>query len=183
MSKCIIVNAPKPIHLDKHDVRIFLAGSIDNGSAEPWVKRMVGLFENRSVGTNTVQFLNPRREQWDATLRPELDNPVFIEQIDWELTGIMGSDMVLFYFAPGSISPVTMLECGIAAAHPKLNGSVYVCCPNGFWRKGNVEYTCRYFGVPVFDDMERMVDVVSSKIRTRMGKSAISRNVAEFSGF
>ena len=37
--------------------------------------------------------------------------------------------------------------------------------------------------VPVFDDMERMVDVVSSKIRTRMGKSAISRNVAEFSGF
>ena len=47
------------------------------------------------------------------------------------------------YFDPNTKSPVSLLELGLYAHTGKLR----VCCPDGFWRKGNVDVICARFGI------------------------------------
>jgi hypothetical protein len=39
-----------------------------------------------------------------------------------------------------------------------------VCCPDGFWRKGNVEILCTRENVPLFNDMESAIGALKTKI-------------------
>ena len=133
------VNAPRPW--------IFVAGSIEMGTAEDWQARLVGLLKDFE-GT----LWNPRRDDWDPTWEQRASNPRFAEQVNWELDMIGLSDGVVMYFDPATKSPITLLELGLLAANPKL----FVCCPDGFWRKGNVEIVCERYHIPLlhtFDDL------------------------------
>ena len=62
---------------------VFLAGSIDMGSAEDWQAQ----FE-RFLSDLDVLILNPRRDEWDASWEQSITNPLFREQVEWELTGL-----------------------------------------------------------------------------------------------
>lgn len=42
------------------------------------------------------------------------------------------------YFDPSTKSPISLLELGLYARA----GKMIVCCPDGFWRKGNVDIVC-----------------------------------------
>jgi hypothetical protein len=44
------------------------------------------------------------------------------------------------YLAPGTQSPVSLLELGLCARSGKLK----VGCPEGFWRRGNVKVASRW---------------------------------------
>ena len=77
-------------------------------------------------------LLNPRRTNWDSGWEQSSDNPVFREQVEWELQGLETADVVAFYFAPGTKSPITLLELGLLAK----SKNVIVCCPEGFLAKG-----------------------------------------------
>ena len=93
---------------------------------------------------------NPRRDDWDPTWVQSADNPQFREQVEWELDGLELANMIVLYLAPGTMSPISLLELGIYAA----NGTkkLVVCCPEGFQRKGNVDIICeRYFVQQVKD--------------------------------
>jgi len=57
---------------------------------------------------------------------------------------MFAADFVFMYFVPGTKSPITLLELGLL--HDAI--SLVVCCPNGFWRKGNVDIVCRKFAIP-----------------------------------
>ncbi len=98
-------------------------------------------------------ILNPRRDDWDASWEPRADNPRFSEQVNWELDMLDAADIVILYLAPGTTSPISLLELGLCARSGKLK----VCCPAGFWRRGNVEVVCMRNRIPLFATLDDLI--------------------------
>ena len=123
------IKAPNPITNFANYPNIFLAGSIEMGAAENWQDKVKQLLKNRRV-----QILNPRRDKWDNSWIQSKDNPQFRQQVEWELEAQERADKILMYFDPKTKSPISLLELGLFAK----SGKLIVVCPEGFWRKGNV---------------------------------------------
>lgn len=136
--------------------RIFLAGSIEMGAAEDWQVKIENLFKDAE---NTV-ILNPRRDDWDSSWVQSIEDPQFYEQVTWELDAMKIADLILMYFSPETKSPITLLELGLNATSKKL----VVCCPDGFWRKGNVEIVCADHNIPLFDDFEEFSEFITNNL-------------------
>lgn len=146
--------------LEDHDYRVFMAGTIDNGAVVPWVDRIV---ESLDIDSS-VQFIDPRRPDWNSTLANTADCADFREQVEWEMKGLASSTYIVFNILPGSISPVTMLELGWIASS-RHHTDVFVCCPDGFWRKGNVDIFCKYHNINVFGDEESLIAALQKRLR------------------
>lgn len=124
---------------------VFLAGSIEMGKAVDWQERVALFFEKARV----ILF-NPRRDNWDSSWEQDISNPNFAKQVNWELDMIELADMVLVYFDPTTKSPISLLELGMLATSKKA----IVVCPQGFWRKGNVDIVCQREDIPLFETLE-----------------------------
>ena len=48
---------------------------------------------------------------------------------------------------------------------PGRDGKCVVCCPRGFWRKGNVDLVCERLGIPQVDDL----GALAAAVRRRCG--------------
>lgn len=142
---------------------VFLAGSIDEGRAEAWQDRAI-----EALSDLDVVVLNPRRERWNADLRQDVDEPEFAAQVDWELDGIEDADVVLFHFSPQGLTPITLMEIGYAVASSKR---IVVSCPDGYWRRGNVQVLCRRSDVPVQPDLESALAVLTTLVDGVRGAS------------
>ena len=138
-------------------VVVFLAGSIEMGTATDWQAAVTARLPEHVV------VLNPRRDAWDASWRQSIDEPRFRAQVEWELDGLDRADVIAMWFAPDTRAPVTLLELGLHAR----GGKLVVGCPEGFWRKGNVEVACARFGVPLVGDWEAFVAAVVRAIPPR----------------
>lgn len=125
------------------------------GAASDWQSDLVA-----ALGTRDVTILNPRREDWDATWRQSIDEPKFREQVEWELDGLDRADLVAMWFAPDSKAPITLLELGLTARADKL----VVGCPDGFWRKGNIEVVCARFAIPLATSWAAFVALVCATL-------------------
>lgn len=135
---------PRYITHDKSNLSIFLAGSIEMGVAEDWQQQLTNVLAN-------VTVFNPRRDDWDSSWLQDKNNINFNEQVLWEHNHITTADIVVFYFDPTTKSPITLLELGYVAGIKK---EMYVCCPEGFWRRGNVEMLCEIHNIPLFNTKE-----------------------------
>lgn len=135
--------------------KIFLAGSIEMGAAIDWQKEAIDCIKTHNASYQKVLIFNPRRENWDSTWKQDIDFQPFRNQVEWELAAIQQSDCVIFYFDPNTKSPITLMELGLVAG---LEKSVAVVCPEGFWRKGNVDILCATFGIPIFKDLKNAID-------------------------
>jgi hypothetical protein len=142
------IKAPTPITNFADYQNVFLAGSIEMGVAENWQEKVKRLLENRRV-----QLLNPRRDDWDSSWVQSKDNPQFREQVEWELEAQERADIILMYFDPKTKSPISLLELGLFAH----SGKMRVVCPEGFWRKGNVDIICERYGVKQFESLEEAI--------------------------
>jgi len=133
--------------------KVFLAGSIEMGKAELWTHRVTEQFPY------DVVFYNPRRDDWDSSWVQDINNPNFYEQVSWEMDMLDISDVIFMYFDPATKSPISLLELGIYSERCRYahDMKMIVCCPEGFWRKGNVDIVCRKQGIPVFDNMETAI--------------------------
>jgi len=131
------------------EVRIFLAGSIEMGKAEQWQQQVV----DAMADVDNLVILNPRRDNWDSSWEQRAANAQFFEQVIWELDMLDAADIIVMYFAPETMSPISLLELGLHARSGKLK----VCCPDGFWRRGNIEVVCQRHGIPLFDDLEELL--------------------------
>jgi hypothetical protein len=132
----IEIQAPHPYTKTKH--MIFLAGSIEMGKAENWQTRVVEALKDYDV-----TILNPRRADWDNSWKQTIDDPQFNQQVTWELQALEDATEILMYFDPATKSPISLLELGLFAH----TGKLIVCCPEGFWRKGNVDIVCKRYGI------------------------------------
>lgn len=141
-----------PASIAKNHTRkqaIFLAGSIEMGKAEDWQKAVETYFE--SLDDYTI--LNPRREDWDSSWEQNFENPQFYQQVNWELTGLERADTIIMYLCPDTKAPVSLLELGLFAA----SGKLLVCCPPGYWRKGNVDIVCERYSIPLFENINELL--------------------------
>lgn len=59
----------------------------------------------------------------------------------------------LFEKAPGSKSPITLLELGLFAK----SGKLHVVCTEVFYRYDNVRITCAKYGVPVYASLTEAI--------------------------
>lgn len=110
---------------------VFLAGSIEMGKAEHWQPVAARLLDSAGF-----DVFDPRRDDWDSSWRQDVNEPAFVEQVSWEQRYLLGSEYALFHFEPGTMSPIALLELGQRSL---LNRWTVVHCPDGFWRKGNVD--------------------------------------------
>jgi Nucleoside 2-deoxyribosyltransferase like len=127
---------------------IFLAGSIEMGTAIDWQKQL-------EEHLSEYVILNPRRDDWDSSWTQSIDNREFKSQVEWELSGIEKADVIAVYFDPATQSPVTLLELGIMSQ--RTPAKVIVYCPEGFWRKGNVDIICERYGIIQVDSFDELV--------------------------
>jgi hypothetical protein len=127
-----------PTEIEEEDYikyMVFLAGSIEMDKAVNWQTELGKELEK----IPNLTILNPRRAEWNSSWEQKIDNKFFKEQVDWELEGIENSDMVIFYFDPNTKSPITLLELGIVSQQVLSGKKMIICCPDGFYRKGNVD--------------------------------------------
>lgn len=144
-----------PMNISNRDFTvksIFLAGSIEMGTAEDYQTKMSN-FINNELGFNVF---NPRRKDWNSEWKQEFTNPQFSQQVNWELDALEKSDYIVMYFDPKTKSPISLLELGLFAH----TGKLMVVCPDGFWRKGNVDIVCNRYNIPMFNDLEKVKDYI-----------------------
>ena len=118
---------------DRSKKSIFLAGSIEMGKAEDWQRNLSELLISKNFNV-----FNPRRKDWDSSWVQTYKNPQFSQQVRWELNALDKADCIIMYLDPNTISPISLLELGLFAHCRKM----MVVCPEGFFRKGNVEVVC-----------------------------------------
>lgn len=155
MKKSIEVQAPNEVVLDTEYVNVFLAGSIELGQAEHWQKKVIDALSDKPI-----RFLNPRRDDWDSSWSQDINNDEFVEQVVWELTSLEMAQIVIMYFDPNTKSPISLLELGLHAKEQKL----VVLCPEGFWRKGNVDVVCEYYSINQVDTFDELIEFIRSTI-------------------
>ena len=137
-------------------ISVFLAGSIEMGAAIDWQAQFIESFKDE----DSLLFLNPRRDDWDSSWEQSIENKHFREQVEWELEAQEKADIIVMYFAPNTKSPITLLELGLFAKTQKM----ICCCPEGFWRKGNVDIVCDRYNVEVVDSLDKMISALREKI-------------------
>ena len=130
-----VIMAPFPYQRLDGELIVFLAGSIETGTSVQWRNKVIDACRD-----DNVLFLNPSRDDWDSTWQEHIDNPQFNEQVTWELVGLETADLIFLYFDSTSKGPLSLLEFGLFHTHNML-----VCCPPGYWRKGNVDIVCKRY--------------------------------------
>jgi hypothetical protein len=146
---------PYNLSVIENNFSVFLAGSIEMGVAENWQEKI----ENQLSEIESGFIFNPRRDDWNSNWKQELGNPMFQEQVNWELDALEKASMIVFYFSPETKSPVSMLELGLFAHSKKL----IVCCPEGFWRKGNIDIVCNRYGIKQVNSLEELINQIKLK--------------------
>lgn len=128
---------------------VFLAGSIEMGKAIDWQKLLGEWFTKKNYNA-----FNPRRADWDSSWIQHYKNPHFSQQVRWELNALSKATHIILYLDPGTISPISLLELGLHAHSGKLT----VICPDGFFRKGNVEVVCDLYDIPLYNTIEELME-------------------------
>jgi len=80
--------------------------------------------------------------------------------VEWELSAQEAAD--LMYFAPDTRAPITLLELGLFAKK-----RLFVCCPDGYWRKGNVDVVCRRYGIRQVGSLSELGDAADAWLQAR----------------
>lgn len=148
----MVFTPPSNIALrDRHKISVFLAGSIEMGLAWNWQEDL-GRF---LIERNYVVF-NPRRPDWDSSWIQDFNNPKFFQQVHWELNALEHADKIVMYLDPATKSPISLMELGLHTNSKKLE----VICPDGFYRKGNVEAVCNIYDVPLYASLEEFKQTI-----------------------
>lgn len=151
-----IVKPPQNLDSIPPKRSIFLAGSIEMGKAEDW-QALIG----NKLKDFDIVIWNPRRTSWDNSWEQSIDNPLFKEQVDWELDALDRAELIFFHFEPHTKSPITLLELGLHAS----SGKCIVHCPDGFWRKGNIDIVCNRFNVQQVTTLEEGISILKEHFK------------------
>lgn len=138
-----IIKAPEPYKHSDNDLTVFLAGSIEMGAAPDWQENI-----SRFICDLDIVVLNPRRDDWDSSQPQIYENKYFRDQVNWELDNLEQADIIFLYLHPETISPISLMELGKHA-----EDRIIVCCPPGYFRKGNVGIFCKRYNIPLIESL------------------------------
>lgn len=125
------------------------------GKAENWQAEL-----EVKLSKHNVLLLNPRRDDWDSSWQQLSTDTNLRTQVEWELDALESADYIIMYFAPNTMSPISLLELGLHARSNKL----LVVCPEGFWRKGNVDIVCEKYNIRQFETLEVLVKALKDAL-------------------
>jgi hypothetical protein len=166
--KATIYKAPNlPIENDDSEIsplNIFLGGSIENGTASNWQEKIT-----KVLGNYEINIFNPRRDNWDASWKQDISNPAFKEQVTWELDCLDKCEIIVFYFDPNTKSPITLMELGMMAEQFRsFPECLFVCCPDGYWRKGNIQVVCERYKIKLYETFEDFENALKKMFDKRL---------------
>lgn len=150
-----VIKAPKPFNWNDPQKTLFLAGSIEMGKAVDWQTKITN-----ALADMPVTILNPRRDDWDSSWEQKASNKQFAKQVNWELDALNVVECIAMYFDPSTKSPISLLELGL---HAK-NRNLIVCCPEGFWRKGNVDIVCQRNSITQVNTLDELIEAVRRRL-------------------
>lgn len=145
------IETQSPHKIKKGYKNIFLGGSIEMGTAELWQEKFIS-----ELSDLPVQFLNPRRDDWNSSWTQEITNLQFKQQVEWELNGLEVADVIVMVFDINTKSPISLLESGLFAK----SGKLVILCPEGFWRKGNIDVVCEYYNIKQVRNFSELIDYI-----------------------
>jgi hypothetical protein len=151
-----VIKPPSEIVIPKGNKSVFLAGSIEMGVAIDWQTQIINSFNDE----DNITFLNPRRNDWDSSWKQDISNNQFRWQVQWELEGLETADLIVLYLQPGTMSPISLLELGLFAKDHKM----IICCPDGFWRQGNVDIVAQRYYIKQVDNIEDLIKSIKYMI-------------------
>lgn len=117
------------------------------------------------ISPYNITILNPRRDEWHGEWKQSMENPEFVGQVNWELNGLSAANIIAMYFDPSTMSPITLLELGLFASIDNGGKNIILYCPDGYWRKGNVDIVCRRYGVNQVHTFEAFLETIDFSIR------------------
>lgn len=158
-----VLYPPEDIFFEKPEKSktIFLAGSIEMGKAIDWQQKLIDKLRITTKDLNVDLYaLNPRRPDWNSNWEQSINNPYFVEQVEWELTGLHNADIIVMYLAANTASPISLLELGLHV----MGGKLIVFCEDGFYRKGNIDVVCKVYGITQVRSQTELLDVLIEKL-------------------
>lgn len=155
-ARCHTINAPSAETPPRGTKTIFLAGTTSRTDDGDWRSALTA-----SLSDVPITLCNPNRADWDSSWREDIDFAPFREQVEWELEKAEQADLVVVYFHPATQAPISLLELGLCARAP---GKALVVCPEGYWKRGNVQAVCRKYGVEMAEDVDGLKDAIVRKL-------------------
>lgn len=155
-AKAAVIKPPSKLPNLTGKFSVFLAGSIEMDKAEDWQTTFENAFENQDI-----TILNPRRDDWDNSWQQEIGNKQFRTQVEWEIHAQEQASCIAMYYDPETKSPITLLELGLFAG----SGKLIVCCPDGYWKKGNVDVVCKLYNIQMVHTLEDLIRAVARQMK------------------
>ena len=135
---------------------VFLAGTTSKVDESDWRETL-----STSLLQTPITIYNPYRPDWDSSWKEDINFAPFREQVEWELEKQEEANIVVIYFHPKTQAPISLIEMGLCVRAP---GKAIVVCPEGYWKKGNVEIVCRRFGVEMVSSVDELKDAIIRKM-------------------
>ena len=135
---------------------VFLAGTTSKADTTDWREIL-----STSLFDMPIMIYNPYRTDWDSSWSEDINFAPYREQVEWELDKQSKADIVVLYFHPATQAPVSLLELGVCMRVP---GKAIVVCPEGYWKRGNVQIVCKKFGVEMLDNVDKLREAVVKRL-------------------
>lgn len=158
------VEAPHDLdEMPNERLTVFLGGSIELGKADNW-QNEVKDFLNQHPYSNFIDVFNPRREgPWEQEWMNDYSEGPFKEQVDWELHKQKECNLLIYYFARDTISPISLLELGLFYKKKPI-----VAADPGYLRLGNLMITKEHFNFEVVLGWNNFIDMIDHRVNDLM---------------
>ncbi|KAI1435434.1 hypothetical protein GGR50DRAFT_320271 [Xylaria sp. CBS 124048] len=143
---------------------VFLAGTTNRTDDGDWREKLRELLADQPL-----TIYNPVRLDWDSTWREDISFEPYRAQVEWELDMQEIADVMVVYFHPATQAPISLLELGLCAR----TGKVIVVCPEGYWKRGNVQIVCRRYGIQMVEDVYELKDAILMRMLTASATSGV----------
>lgn len=70
------------------------------------------------------------------------------------------ADVIALHFDADNPAPISLLELGLFAR----SGRIIVACPEGFYRRGNVQVVCQRFEIELVNGLDELVDGIQRRL-------------------
>lgn len=153
-SKIQIIKAPSEELPRETNKSVFLAGTTTPFDGVDWRERLCS-----SLRTAPITIYNPCN--WDIAWEQGAESESFRNQVKWEMNKQELCDIIVIFFHPASQAPISLLELGMATRFPE---KAIVACPDGYWKRGNVQVVCDRFGIEMVDSAEELGEAILKRL-------------------
>ena len=163
-TKAQVILAPSLEPIRANNKTVFLAGSTNNDDAKDELDWRAFITDSLA-DIPDLTIINPYRPDWDNWREDETFDP-FVEQVNWELDMLDCADLIVVYFHPDTVASISMLEFGLNARGSSKNipQQHIICCPDGYFKKGNVAIVCKRLGIELVESDDELRDAIVEKL-------------------